>query len=114
MKISRADHSLCFRCLCGHGTWAKGELVDLIYPDDPPVKVAEFCSISGLAGDPFHGMRVARTMVKVNVGRILVPDCPLFVPVEEDMPPQRTLFDVKRGVTVWPGAYVRHHEPSSP
>ena len=88
--------------------------MDLFYPEDPPKKVAECCTVSGLVGDPFHGMQVALNMVKVNVGRVLVPECRLFVPVEEDMPPQRTLLDVKRGVTVWPGAYLRHHEPSSP
>ena len=61
--------------------------MDLIYPDEPAKNVAEFCSVSGLARHPFHDMRVAQRMVKVNVGRILVSDCPLFMFVEEDMPP---------------------------
>ena len=61
--------------------------MDLIYPDEPAKTVAKFCSVSGFAGDLFHGMRVAQRMVKVNVSRILVSDCSLFMLVKEDMPP---------------------------
>lgn len=69
--------------------------------------------MSGHAGEPFHGMTLATGMLKVNVGKILVQDCPLFVTVEEAMPPHMTHLDVKLGMTVWPGAYLRPYEPSS-
>jgi hypothetical protein len=52
-------------------------------------------------------------MFRVNIGRILVDDCPLFVTVEEDMPPQLILVNVDRGSTVWPGAYLRQFKRSS-
>jgi hypothetical protein len=87
--------------------------VDLFHPDEPTRKVAECCAVSGLAGEAFHGMTIANGMFKVSVGRILVPDCPLIVAVEEDMPPQLVLLNVKRGMTLWPGAYLRPYEPSS-
>jgi hypothetical protein len=64
------------------------------------------------AGEPFHGNKIAPGMFKVNVGRILDQDCPLFVTVEDDMPPQLTLLHVKRGMTVWPGSYLRPYEKS--
>ena len=84
--------------------------MDLFHPEEPDRKVAECCTVSGCAGEPFHGMSIAPGMFKVNVGLVLVHDCPLFVTVEEDMPPQLTLLDVKRGMTVWPGAYLRPYE----
>jgi hypothetical protein len=55
-------------------------------------------------------MQFAPGMFKVNVGRILDHDCPLFVTVEDDMSPQLTLLNVKRGMTVCPGAYLRSYE----
>ena len=76
--------------------------MDLYYPDDPGNKVAECCTVSGYAREPFHGMSIAPGMFKVNVGRIFFEDCPLFVTVEDDMSPQLTLFNVKQGMTVWP------------
>ena len=58
-------------------------------------------------------MSIASEMFKVNVGCILVEDCALFVTVENDMPPQLTLLNVKRSMTVWSGAYLCPYEPSS-
>ena len=49
-------------------------------------------------------------MFKVNVGHVLDEHCPLFVTVEDDMPPQLTLGDVNRGMTVWPGSCLRPHD----
>ena len=86
--------------------------MDLFHPREPSKKVAECCSVSGLAGEPFHGHTIAAGMFKVNIGRVLVGDCTLFVTVEEDMPPQLTLVNVNSGSTVWPGAYLRRFERS--
>jgi hypothetical protein len=86
--------------------------VDLFHPDKPDRKVAECCTVNGCAGEPFHGTKITSGLFKVNVGRILDQDCPLFVTVEDDMPPQLTLLHVKRGMTVWPGAYLRPYEKS--
>jgi hypothetical protein len=74
--------------------------VDLFHPDEPIKKVAECCTVSGYARKAFHDMTIANGMFKVNVGRILVPDCPLFVAVEEDIPPQLVLLNVNRGMTL--------------
>ena len=49
-------------------------------------------------------------MFKVNAGRVFDEDCPLFAAVEDDMPPQRTLRDVQRGMTLWPGSRLRPFE----
>ena len=88
--------------------------MDLYHPDDPTKKVAGCCIVLGCAGKPFHGMSIAAEMFKVSVGRVFDEDCPLFVTVEDDMPPQLTLRDVKRGMTtVWPGSYLRPYEKSS-
>ena len=87
-------------------------MVDLYHPDDPTKKVAGCCTVSGCAGEPFHGMNIAAEMFKVNVGRVFDEDCPLLVTVEDDMPPQLTLRDVKGGMTVWPGSYLRPYEKS--
>ena len=84
--------------------------MDLYHPDEPGKKVAECCNILGCAGEPFHGMTIATGMFKVNVGRVFDEDCPLFVTVEDDMPPQLKLRDVKRGMTVWPGSYLRPYD----
>ena len=86
--------------------------MDLFHPDEPDRKVAECCTVNGCAGEPFHGNKIAPGMFKVNVGRILDQDCPLFVTVEDDMPPQLTLLHVKRGMTVWPGACLRPYKKS--
>jgi hypothetical protein len=86
--------------------------VDLFHPDEPDRKVAECYTISACAGDPFHGMSIVAGMYKVIMGWVLVEDCPLFVTVEDDMPPQLTLLNVKRGVTVWQGSCLRPHEKS--
>ena len=75
--------------------------------------MAKCCTVSGYAGEPFHGLNIAAGMFKVNVGRVFDETCPLFVTVEEDMPAQLTLLNVKRGVTVWPGSYLRAYEKSS-
>ena len=87
--------------------------MDLYHPDDPESKVAECCTVSGYAGEPFHGLNIAEGMFKVNVGYVVDEKCPLFVTVEEDMPPQLTLLNVKRGVTVWPGSYLREYVKSA-
>ena len=42
-------------------------------------------------------MRGTLGMINVNVGRILVPADPLFVLVEDVMPLQRTVLDIKCG-----------------
>ena len=95
------------------GTCTKGELVDLYHPDDPDSKVAECCTVSGYAGEPFHGLNIVEGIFKVNAGPVFDETCPLFVTIEEDMPPQLTLLNVKRGVTVWPGSYLHAYEKSS-
>lgn len=91
----------------------KKKFVDLFYPDEPMKKIAECCTISGYAWESFHGMNIAPGMFEVNVGRILVQDCPLFVIVKDSMPSQLTLLNVKREMMVWPWAYLRPYEPSS-
>lgn len=87
-------------------------MVDLYHPDDPEKKVAGCCTVSGCAGDPFHGMTIATGMLKVSVGRVFDEDCPLCVTVEDDMPQQLVLRDVKRGMTVWPASCLRPYEQS--
>ena len=86
--------------------------MDLYHPDKLGNKVAERCTISGRAGEPFYGMSIASGMFKVNIGRIFDEECPLFVTVEDKMPPQLTLLNVKRGITVWPGSYLRPYDKS--
>lgn len=85
----------------------------MYHPDDPDTKVAECCTVSGYPGEPFHGLAIADGMFKVNVGRVFDENCPLLVTVEEDMPPQLTLLHVKRGMTVWPGSYLRAYKKTS-
>ena len=89
------------------------ELVDLYHPADPETKMAECCTITGVVGELFHGMVIVEGMFKVQVGRVFDETCPLFVTVEDDDPPQLTLLHVKRGVTVWPGSYLRAYEKTS-
>lgn len=84
--------------------------MDLFHPSEPDIKVAECCAVSAFAGDAFHGNTIAEGMVKLIMGRIIDAKCPLFVTVPYDDPPQLTLGNVKRGITVWPGAYLRPHE----
>ena len=86
--------------------------MDLYHPDEAGNKVATRCTISGCAGEPFHGTRIAPGMFKVNVGHVLDVDCPLFVTVEDDMPPQLTLGNVVQGMTVWPGSLLRPYDIS--
>ena len=74
--------------------------MDLFNPDEPIKKVAECCTVSIYAGETFHDMTIANGMFKVNVGRILVPECPLFVAVEEDIPPQLHSFECEAGMTL--------------
>ena len=81
--------------------------MDLYHPDEPERKVAECCTVLACAGEPFHGVTIAPGMFKVNTGRVFDEDCPLFATVEDDMPPQRTLRDVLRGMTLWPGSRLR-------
>lgn len=76
-------------------------------------KMAECCTESGCAGEPFHNMSIAQWLFKVNVSWILVRDCPLFVTVEHDMPLQFIFFNVKRKMMVWPGAYLRPYKKNS-
>lgn len=76
--------------------------MDLYHPEKPGNKVAECCTVSGCVGEPLHGMSIGPGMFKVNVSHVFDEDCPLFVTVEDDMPPQLTLLNVKRGMTVWP------------
>ena len=75
--------------------------------------MAECCTVTGVAGELFHGMKIDEDMFKVQVGRVFYKTCPLFVTLEDDMPPQLTLLNVKRGVTVWPGSYLRAYEKTS-
>jgi hypothetical protein len=74
--------------------------VDLFHPNESIKKVAEYCTVSGYVGEAFHDMTIANGMFKVNVGRILVPECPLFVAVEEDIPPQLHSFECEAGMTL--------------
>lgn len=87
--------------------------MNLFHPNEPVRKVVECCIVSSYAREPFHDMSIAPGMYKVNVGHILVRDCPLFVTVEDDMSLQLTLLNVKRGMTVWPGSYMHPYKPNS-
>ena len=87
--------------------------MDLFHPDEPVRKVAECCTVSGYAREAFHDMSIVPVMFKVNVGRILVQNCPLFVTVEDDMPLQLIFLNVKHCMTVWPRAYLRPYELNS-
>jgi hypothetical protein len=61
--------------------------VDLFHIDEPDKKVAECCTVSGCAGEPFHGMQIAPRLFKVNVGPILDQECLLFVTMKDNMSP---------------------------
>lgn len=83
--------------------------MDLFHPSHPNTKVAECCTMSGYLGEHFHGTIITEGMVKVNVGTVIDETCPLIMTVEEDLPPQLTLANVKRGITIWPSFYIRPH-----
>jgi hypothetical protein len=84
--------------------------VDLYHPDESGNKVAGCCIVSACAGEPFYGTSISSKMFKVDVSHLFDEDCPLFVTIEDDMPPQLTLGDVKRGMTVWRGLYLRPYD----
>ena len=86
--------------------------MDLYHPDEPRNKVAGCCTVSDCAREAFYSKSIAPRMLNVNVGHIFYKDCPLFVKVEDDMPPQFTLLNVKRGMTVWPGSYLHPYKIS--
>ena len=100
-------------CSYTQGTWTKGELVDLYYPDDPDSKVVECCTVSGYSGEFFHGIKIVEGIFKVTIGLVFDETCLFFVTVEDDIPPQLTLLNVKRGVTVWLGFCLRACEKNS-
>ena len=86
--------------------------MDLHHPDEPENKVARRCTVFACAGEPFHGSIISPGMFKVDIGHVFDEDCPLFLTVENDMPPQLTLGDVKRGMIVWRGSYLRPYNKS--
>lgn len=77
-------------------------MVDLYHLYESENKIIECYIIFGRAEESLYDMSIADEIFEINVGRILIQDCLLFVTVEDDMYLQLTLLNMKRGMTMWP------------
>ncbi len=74
--------------------------MDLVDPKDKK-KIVPNGQVEGVIGGKFHFKKIEKGVCKVAMWRVVDGNIQLFVPNEDDCPPQRILKDVERTCMLW-------------